>query len=1248
MPYVYDKAASAEKYKAKENDTLQSVAAKYAHIKDWKVLALFNFGTDVPREVNRALVETMGCSKIDAADPGKTVLKPHPDLTAEILIPKPWKKDGLALNKQHKIKLKPLRPATAVSIKILDKWFIPGAENCDIKYELEGAKDCADKVAVEVYGSNYCKCTDWNESRGTYEALPDVPVFKQTEGNPADERKEHALEVAGGDGKKQGWKGEANATDGILSVKTGDQARHLNVAFSPYTVHLRYFKDDADNKARLVMQPFWPRWDEEKKEPAVTTAVEPTQIKVKWSNDAEVERGVLEIFDRNNQRVHLATLTQPLRAKGARELIWNKQYRPDTENSKFGRDYLDDAATAAPKNAPYTYKVTTFICKPVADSLKIKWEIKDTDKLERGQLLVIDGRGLLVFRAPLPTAKLAKDQQHEQAWDGKLLAEVKNSKGGVEVIPQDMPYRVQVQAHTGANVDKGVAIAAMHTEVRLYVHPATLAPSDLAYDAWFPQQSMMLGLGPLAPGDPPDKGGTTWYQYKLAESGFHPGPVSGQSNDAYKLAMKEFKRSVPKHKTGADYERLTIDENEDADTEAALEHMEARYKRKWFGSLTRVLGNNDAPDLSDAEINSLLPNPGQDVVVWVDDRQYYTAGDARDDSNNPFLTGTPAATAFGLANYRGAMDIADNKAQRDAESIARPWIPLKAEFRVVSKTKGLYDAAAPSVDEKTRAFMQRAIGPLRVDWTFDELPRDVSVVDTTAYDHTVTRSRRYVDWALAGNKATHVRKDTKRPALYTNCLGGADPADAASAGNLGGIRPADPANYYKQAFGYDEDHSLFPWIASAVSETESIATVVHDHMQPGQTDKLDLFPGLVGASGIYFNPSRVAGDGYRVRAEVQFKKFAEYEFPNLDALAARYPVSPQAHTARLRVWRRSSIRGYMCWSGAATGHWPGLLAGLRAHYRAAHVYFVHEGAAVPNTFNVADVYDPANAAHQTSYKNTITNNLGADPTLKDITRMQLRGTDIWPWGHRNDLGWPWLSPMGILRRDLYGRWLNSIISQTWRKFRDGLLLALVKNIEKKGILRGHLLVEFDSSPAMRAERYQCDSDPSHFYWAIQLDGAAGRPDEPCPTGCGGTLSAQGGGRSYAGGMPLPAVGIALGATWLFTSSDADTWAHEIGHHRHLEHAASAPGAQYAPRQPADPVPNAELHDSADNTTQNWVAMGSTASSEQDWDRNCVMSYSASNYPGGRDYFCGKCLLRNRGWKVQSLGYPAADVAEPAP
>lgn len=1246
---AYKPRSEAPKYKVQKDDSLKAIAEK--HKLSFDILAVYNWGTKENAEIRRALTEVVGAQgKIDDPRSYKFTGKEKDTGSGEILIPEPWSKAGCNLDKLYTLKLKKNTPATAVAISSLDKWFIPKIEACDIKYTLEGAKENADKLLLEVYGSNYGGCSDWNKGLGKFdEKLPDEPVYKEDLAKQAAPQKT-AYPLP------EKWMGKTNTEKGFFSVKTekagpdgkkSKQDRFINAAFSPYAVHLRYYKSDSDKKARIDLKPFWPRFEETKAEPAATSEVA-VKIKIKWTNAADADRGAVFVSDKNGQQVYFQRLKGDLLKKGAREVEWDKKYRPGAMDSRFKGRYNPEPDAGKNKDAPYAYKVITFTRKPKTDSFKAQWEVKDTDKLKLGLLQIFDGKDRLVFQTGMkPGDHLAKGK-HDFQWPGKYNQGLKNSKNGDDAIYDDMPYRIQLQAHTPSGEAEGLALAAMHTEVRLYVHPQTNAPQDPLYDAWDAAPGMHLALAPLAPGDPPAEGdGTKWFRYKLAAAGFHPGPVTDDAAaaDIYKIALKEFKRSVPKDggAGGTNFTRLAIDENEDNDTKTAIKTLRDADKRKWFGDLGRVNSNNDNPNLTEEEINARIGNSGQDVVLWVDDRQYYTAGSGKDENNRNYLSGTADANAFGLMNYRGAMDIADAKTTRDAEDIARPWIPLAAEPRLVSRAKGLYDTIPLNVAEDQKAAMLAAVGPLRMDWSFDELPPDVSTVNTGAYDHKYTRSRTCLWWALQKYKAKYTRKDTKKESLYTNCRD-----------DMGGIRPksdGDLKKYYQKAFGFDT-LNLAPWPAKAVDDSESIATVVHDLMAKGQKEKTDLFTAQIGRAGLYFNPSNVAGDGYRLRAEVRFEKFDGYDFANLECLAARYPVAPQVHSARLRIWRRSSMRGYMCWSGAATGHWPALVNGFRNLYKAAHVYFIHESGAA-QAFPIADVYNPAQAGHVTRFKNIIKNNVHA--SLQDTAKMSLKSDHVWPWSDQNDFGWRWKSPVNLAIADFYDKWISpSIITQTWRAYRSALLLALVKEVEKRGHLRGHLFVEFQSSPEFDIHQYKCNNPTPHTYWFIAKRNAAGPPSGPCPApGCGSSphhyvLSSAGVGFYPYSRMPLPAVGIALGATWLFTSSDAETWTHEVGHHRHLEHAASAPGAQYAPRDPTDPVPNAGLHDSEDNDTQNWAALGETKASQKDWDRYCIMSYASSSYPGGQEYFCGKCLLRNRGWKVQAVTYPGKSVAEPAP
>ena len=1143
MATVWDERSKARDYTVKAGDTLTSIAAaECPDLGGWTALARFNWGTATPREVVRALAETIGVATGDLAKldlqtkPESMPLTPDSDLPGKLKIPVPLTKKNLPVEKTHKLKLKPIHAATAVSILELDRWFIPQHEACTVKYGLEGDLACADKVLLDVFGSNYCECTDWNQGNGSYGApadFEDVPLFSKDLAKQAEERHDYGLP------DDAPWKGEASATTGMLGRKTdGAAQRHVNVAFSPYTMHVRYFKAGGDKDARLVLAPFWPRWKETLTTQTVT--VDDTSKKAAWTNAADADRGGLAIEDKNGQSVCLVELTGDLLKSGARELTWDGAYRPGSMNSRFDAAMLAD-------DKPYQATITT--CKRELETtpMKLTWKLKKAGNLKRGIVQITDGSGKLVYHKALKEA-LCVEGDHELGWDGKYGTGVKNSLNGDTVIPADMPYRVQIQLHRDGDAADGLALGAMHTEVRLAVHPKSHAPSDVLFDPWRDKPSLAFGIAPLLPGKLPVEGdGTKWYQYQLAEYGFHPGPVTGATNDEYKLAMKEFKRSVPADGSVAvgSFTRLVIDDAENAPTKTAIKTLRATDKRAWFGDRDKVRANDDVVDLTNDAAAALLRNSEAGIIAWVDGRQYYTKAGAKDDTNADFVTGNPAAQAFGLNNYRGEFNIGDVSVTRDEESVARPWLPLRAHLPLLSRSKGLYDEPEPLGDDaeakKLLDAMRVAVGPLRVDWTFDELPPDFSEIDPADYDPQFTRSRRYVAWAIAQGKATRNHMDTGRPASFSNCKK-----------DLGGLRPATLNDYYKDAFGLD-DLSLAPWRATAAAASESVATIVHDHLCAAQAKDTDLFPDAVGSAGVYFHPSRVAGDGYRVRAQVRFEGTDAYKLPNLAALKARYPIAPLANSARLRLWRKSSARGYLVWAGAATGHWPGFMTNYRKRFRAAHVYFVHEGGAA-TSFAVTDVFDPGQASHRTRFESTVKNNVAASVQAATVT---LKSDYIWPWSDDPRFGWTAVSTPNQSVSDF----LDNVTTGTWRKFRDSLLLSMLRTIEKKGFLRGHLFVEFKDSPAFKVVVYKCSGAPQHTILAMVKNGSPNPALGPCAS-CNQPV-APSGSVYNCGSMGLPAVGIGLGATWLFTSSDENTWVHEVGHHRHLEHAASAPGAKPA-------------------------------------------------------------------------------------
>lgn len=1256
-------------HKVVAGDTLQSIAGKAEYgLKSWHELALYNWGTVVWTEVNRALSECIGCSQVKV-DPGKTVLAPPQTETREILIPKPWAsielgaKDELAQDRLHVLQLKVLRPANAISITKLDKWFIPAVQDCDIQYRLEGLKECADKVELAVYGSNYCECTDWNKGLGTYSALPDTPIFEQAAGNPAEERKAGAILVPNADTKKkERWKGQASTEHGILGVKPARKTRHINVAFSPYTVLLRYYKDKADKTAALVLYPFWPLWQEAKIERQGTATDGGANVTITWTNAKKAERGALVVEDKDGQIVYAEPLSTGKLSAGNQSMVWNKQYQSGACNSRMYPKYL-----AA--DGPYKYKIFTFVFRPKPASLKVEWLVKNTDRLVRGMLVIVNGNDEEVFRAPLPQAKLAKStddsDKRDFTWDGKYTPGIKNSLGGDLIIPEDMPYRVQIQAHTGVAEANGLALAAMHTEVRLAVHPKTLDATDPACTYLADGGSIGLSLGPAYTGKiPTDKSEDLWAQIKLAEAGYYPGPVRGGAHTQYELALKEFQRSVPKVKAdpGDDFERLTVNGTYDADTQKALDALSDERRRPKFGDPTTAdldaYADKTGNDLE--AIGALLQDRAKSLIAWVDARHFYT--DAGADQ-----------AQVKLDHYHGGMENGDALVTVDAASTCRPWIPLVASPRLLGKGKKLSDPLdAEPTDAKIREAMANAIGPLRVDWSFEEIGPDLSRVKPAAYKKSRVRTLRYLEWALKTTSALYTRKDTNRKVRYTNCPNG-----------NGGIRGA-AADYFEQAFGFGDDESLWPWPAVADAATETVASIVHDHLISSQPkDDEPLYADWRGRAGVYFRPSTIAGDGYRVRARVRFAKAGTaYEFPNLDALAKRYPRLPQAHTAALRVWRRSSVRATIEWTSTATDH----IADMKAFYHASHVQLVAEAQAVAmdfKTYRPLDLIDTN--AQKTAFKAVITGKVAQNYHKNHPELIKFHNDYCYPYYDENDMGWPWSSdPNAADPKAL----IAEVDTDTWRTFRSALMYNLVRRVEEKdGKLRGHLLVPFDDAPTFYAQRYACDKCVNTYWYLDKAAGGGTHDGKACPSGCGGRvregrcrsrylcsdpgcnhLTGYKGPDTWPGGgkwngtecpdcnqMTLqlsgaPQVqlaknvvvrpryivnagcGLAGGGTWLPRSFTPWEWAHEVGHHRHLEHSADAPVTTEAQKD--------KLHDSEVNTlpAANFL-VGDTAQNQR-WDRACVMSYvdSSPKYDNTIDltYFCGKCVLRNAGWKVEAI------------
>jgi hypothetical protein len=1231
MGHIYDKRENAKKYVVKKKDSLSSIALAFQDVDgapadlDWKELARFNWWTTDEAEITRALCERVGCANSNAVrlDVAPESLEMDPDYGPSspepILIPKLWKSEALDLDQKYKVKVKRRKRASVIGIKSLDKWFIPVQETCDVGYKAQGDDDCADEVHQDVYGSNYSKCSDWNEGLPKFSALDGVPVYQAKR-----DKEKTAVD---------NWFGTANCAEGALK---SPKDRPLNVAFSPYTVVMRHSKSGKDAKARIDLAPFW---------------------------------------------------------------------------VEFGEDH-----------------------KPVAESCKVAWELKNADRVKIGLLQIWNGAGEVIYAKGLNEADLGENKF--------------DLNGKVEFKRDGMPYRVSLEAHRDIDEAEGLALAAMHTEVRLYVHKDTHARKKKDYEAATNKTSIDLGLADVYHKDKPpsDTEGLLWTKYKLALAGFHPGPVTNASvNDHFKCALSEFQKSVPvAGGTAGNFARMTVG----ADTtqaDAALAALDPIRHRPWFGKpadASTVVDlewhPTDWPDSKASDFLAVLRDPAKRMIVWVDDRNWYTNGIYWDKAYWTAVTvvtqhvrdtvhGDDAALGGDTGAGRGSYEDRDARVDKDVRDVARPWIPLQAQFRLLSKKDSLDSEVAAPTEEKEIEAVRNAIGPLRVDWTMDEIEKVDTVVGVTENAAPVnqplpkldkevdtllgllyhppsvhgtygrpeaTRTRIAVRWTLDQKKAVHVRKDVDKTSRYYNT-----PFDQ------GGIRPTDAALYYCEPFGLGTEDSLAPWKADACGARESVYCVVHDDL--GQ-DKEQVFKKRLGLAGVYFHPSRIAGDGYQIRAEVRFDDKSDYKFPNAEVLEKRYEKLPQAHTAEFRLWRKTSIRGYVKWGQTDT--WtPGSVYQRdhfafkgpnqwRAHYTACNVH-------ISNELDVGNDQIPVDVAQifpLTSYKDMVVDSLPPGDLRKQVGNqgwINFSTGYTWPWWNHAAYGFTESFPdAGELRSALCNTHVNLAFRQS---------LQFVKQIEKlTGRMRGHIMIEYQTSPTIYSATYECTTcQKSHAF--VQDSNADLHSGDACLTlgcmhgvlqeghkydsmyecpGCGAQYRNQNDtiqgswttvdcpncrlrkvrriskvqgplmprdsmdvphGGVTVSGVPSPSCGFPIGVFWNF-SGTSSLWAHELGHNRHYEHAADAM---------QNPARKATLeHDSAVNTTATFHVK--EKDDNKRWDRACLMSYIlsvkanqwplVSTYNERRDMpcFCFKCVLKNRGWRITALTIPSSDLRDP--
>jgi hypothetical protein len=663
---------------------------------------------------------------------------------------------------------------------------------------------------------------------------------------------------------------------------------------------------------------------------------------------------------------------------------------------------------------------------------------------------------------------------------------------------------------------------------------------------------------------------------------------------------------------------------------------------------------------------------------------------------------------MGLEDYHGNMSGADIKQSKDDAATCRPWIPLEVGVPVMRKNDALNALTVPAINDASRA----ATGAIRIDWTFRDLAAEYKI-DTTQYVASRGRPLKYLTDTFAAIKGAHNGKDA------WNCTTA-----------VGGIRGAD---YYKAPFGIDGD-SLMPWKALADSGVSAVCSVAHDDL--GQ-DAAQLFDTHLGKAGVYFHPSIIGGDGYQLRAQVSFRDLPSgFTHPNWKALRDRYevPKLSQAHSAPLRLWRKDSLRAYIPWAPAGELTWGVNDVAFIKFYEPGMVHFEYEGGAATN-IPLNSVLPAAN-----DYLKLVESNIAGRKGMNAKTDRYRPKAEflfspqyLWPWSTARHLGIQVVPAPAITVADYEDTFLNNdLYNDSWYTYAPPLIHLLLARVERdRGLLRGHLISEFRSSPQYWKETYVCSQCNTHEI-LIELTAAGGSGvNEDCRVGacagkllssvnetytcdvchfartasvslnlegvactqrCAGVLQkvssaptlgwlgslvgrnstvyrcsvcartstvneadaavgarvgvvcgqicnghmrgavATKTARAITGpqrNLNFPAIGEPLGALWLMTTGGPRTfWAHEVGHHKHLEHAG-------------DVIVTPAQHDHTSNTVDAALNPPNVVPADAaKWDRVCIMSYVNTEAGTDAAYFCGKCILKLRGWKIEGGGAAA--------
>jgi hypothetical protein len=645
----------------------------------------------------------------------------------------------------------------------------------------------------------------------------------------------------------------------------------------------------------------------------------------------------------------------------------------------------------------------------------------------------------------------------------------------------------------------------------------------------------------------------------------------------------------------------------ETDTQGYMDKAIVRYKAN----------HKSMVKLDYSQYNATADNTFQDALDAFDNQVEFLTGDAITNAGGTSKVFVEALT-YQMDGVTNEFDAA-KKHEKEAARLNRPLIPI--EVSILLKSKEGKAIRAP-----------KAVGPCRVSWRFTD-PQEVLTPQFTTSATEPSYTKEFIEKALQAHGG-------RLGASKNNCHA-----------DFGGIRGAD-----------DEYHAA-PFL---LGDFYTPYTVQRDDVQKVVYSLAcvdPLYPKRTGRAGIFFRPSIIAGDQYKLSAEIDFTNL-----PNQNLLEGFHNVTSvqtriRKDTGTFVIWRKNAVVKQINWPPRA--HPPAVFASLdwakvKTEYeKAFHDIQIRpmETSAIDEVINQEEYRDAACAVHTTLVRNTV--------TLHNDT---VYGLD--------------LPAQGGLDPDQYS---TAISTKAKEEFWDGVSRELRKTISKKvrkTLPNGFVAVDFLSHKPVTI--YDTKALPPDQPTAVSATrpgvvSVTMTPNPPAPnaaatfsiagTGFAGdaivifhkdgseitvandqltskTATLLAGPVTLAGGNYRVSVkniiaterspGIELKVP---THKDYVSWTFSVG---------LPDSVIYIDQKDPDFTYFVLAHEMGHNLfLQHWENTSNPTGPDHDQgDHNCLMSYSSKTSsmdfqrPGiYTPHFCGKCNLKLRGWDVTHVGVP---------